>query len=265
MKATIKLLTVAGFAGLSLAACGGSGSGTLLSSISTSTSPTSSTTTTVPVNAPVGFNAAKTEFVLPHNLGLLPASELALAKADPTYANGLANPNDWMQFQTRIGLGNHLVGGVIPTKNVTLWFYKGSGNYAAAGVKPAVVSENTEVLPFSPNTLQSTSVQIQATTLNNLTIGNSSSSSSPQLVGASALEIQAAPLGTLSVNGVGLPAICVPTPEAYIAGGKVVEAGGGMPVITAGPSTIFAIKNPVSHSSPPVFYDKGTTSCGAFR
>ena len=211
----------------------------------------------------MGFNAAKTEFVLPHQLGLLPAGELALAKANPTYANGLANPNDWMQFQTRIGLGT--AGAVIQTKNVTLWFYEGSGDYVAAGVKPAAVSYNTEILPFSPNTLQSTSVQIHATTLNNLTIRNSRSSSTPQFVGASALEIQAAPLGTLYVNGVGLPAVCVPTPEAYIANGKVVTAGGGMPVITAGPSTIFAIKNPVSHSSPPIFYDRGTASCAAFH
>ena len=264
MKATIKLLTAAGFAGLSLAACGSSKS-TAVSVTSNSTG--SGSTTTVPANASVGFNAAKTEFVLPHNLGLLPGSELALAKADPTYAKGLANAQDWMQFKTEIGSG--MKGPLIQAKAVTLWFYEGSGSYAAAGVKSYAVAENTEILPFTSNVLQSTSVQINDTALNTLSIPKSSSTSGPQLVGASTLEIQAAPVGTLSVNGSGLPAICMPTPEAYVAGGKVVTAG-GMPIITAGPSTIFAGKDitsstPLPAGTVPVVYDKGTTSCASFH
>ena len=193
MKATIKLLTAAGFAGLSLAACGSSKSAAVSgTSNSTGSGPTTTVPANVPANTPVGFNAAKTEFVLPHNLGLLPGSELALAKADPTYAKGLANAQDWMQFKTEIGSG--MKGPLIQAKAVTLWFYEGSGSYAAAGVKSYAVSDNTEILTFTSNVLQSTSVQIHETVLNTLSIPKSSSTSGPQLVGASTLEIQAAPV-----------------------------------------------------------------------
>ena len=50
-------------------------------------------------HASVGFNAAKTEFVLPYKLGYLPVPELALAKADSAYAAGLVNAQDWVQVQ----------------------------------------------------------------------------------------------------------------------------------------------------------------------
>jgi hypothetical protein len=266
MKATIKLLTVAGFAGLSLAACGTSNSAAV-SSTSNSTS-SGSTTTTVPPNTPVGFNTTKTEFVLPHHLGLLPASELALAKADPTYAAGLANSHEWTQMGTEVGAG--MSGGVIKTQSVSLWFYDGSESYTVGGVKSYAVSANTAMLPFGSKVLHSTSVQINDTKLNDITAPKTTSTSGPQLIGADTLEIQAAPVGTFSVNSSELPAFCVPVPEAYIANNRVVATVNGMPVITAGPSTVFAGQNitsstPLPKNAVPTFYDKGTTSCAAFH
>ncbi len=253
MKATIKLLTVAGFAGLSLAACGTAGS--------SSASPTVGTS---PLGVSTyGFNHARTEFVLPHHLGLLPASELALAKADPTYANGLANPNDWVQLSTQVG-----------TKTVKMGFYVGSHGgvtgYTVLTAKSFLVSANNEPLGFGKKPVHSTSVPIEDTSLNHFSPGETISITSPlpQLVGPTTLEVQAAPVGTLSVSNGNLPAFCVPLPEAYIANGKVVNGVDGLPVITAGPSSIFAGDNLYSSSpttAPPFLYDKGTTSCAAFH
>lgn len=48
-----------------------------------------------PANAPVGFNASKTAFVLPHHLGYLPGPDLALARTNSSYAAGLADLSDW--------------------------------------------------------------------------------------------------------------------------------------------------------------------------
>ena len=93
MKATVKSFAVTALAGLSLAACDISGS--------SSTSPTVGTSS-LGIST-YGFNAAKTEFVLPRHIGLLPASELALAKADPAYASGSANPNHWTQAPIQVG------------------------------------------------------------------------------------------------------------------------------------------------------------------
>ena len=97
MKIRTKVVLAVGVAGLSLAACTPPvlkvGGRYLIGS------PSTTTTLVPPKNAPVGFNAARTEFVLPYNLGYLPAPELALAKVDPAYASGLADAGDWMQAQ----------------------------------------------------------------------------------------------------------------------------------------------------------------------
>jgi hypothetical protein len=287
MKATIKLLGVAGFAGLSLAACGTSNTAAVSS---TSNSTSAGSTTTHPANAAVGFNAAKTEFVLPHNLGLLPASELALAKSDSAYAKGLANSADWYQSQIAVvkpGSSNSA-----PTLT-PIWVYEGTlsggANQSATGglqaaavgaVKTMVMEWTTRVVSHYGQSLlsvvHSTSTPIHLTTLNVLLNGTSSNTSSSQVSGAKRefvtpppLAVQAAPVGTLTVGSTHVPAICTPAPEAILAGGKPITAN-GLPNMNAGPSTIFAADGLVSNSptppkSGPNFYDKGTTSCGAFH
>lgn len=272
MKATLKLVAVAGIAGLGLAACGTSHSAAVNSTgSSTSSSATSSgPTTAVPAKAPVGFNAAKTEFVLPYKLGLLPASELALAKSNAAYAKGLANTQDWFQMETYLSPAGK------PTATNT-WFYAGSpvvipastqGLYVAAAKSVTIETNNGEL--SSGTVIHSASVTIQATTLNTLTAPASTrSSSGPELLAPSTLEIQAAPSGVLTVGGSNLGAFCVPTPEAYLSNNKVVTAS-GMPVITAGPSAIFAGENLASTSaaaakSGPVLYDQGVASCANFK
>ena len=255
MKATIKLLTVAGFAGLSLAACGIAGSSSASPIVGTSSLGIST----------YGFNSTKTEFVLPHHLGLLPASELALAKANPTYAKGLANPNDWMQMPTQVG-----------TKTVKMGFYIGligglTGAEVGAG-KSFVITLNNGELSLGKPVVHTTSVLINHISLNHVSPRSSvfTTSSSPQLVAPSSLEIEAAPAGMFTLSNGKLGAFCVPEPEAYIANNKVVNASNGLQSITAGPFTVFAAAGLVSNSSTPpksgpIFYDKGTTSCGAFH
>lgn len=289
MRTTIKLLTVAGFAGLSLAACGASKSAAVSG---TGNATSAGSTTTVPANAPVGFNAAKTEFVLPHHLGLLPASELALAKADPTYAAGLANQSDWHQISVAVAPPS----GTTNVPNAAkVWVYTGASSSsirssaqasavglqeaAISGIKDAAMAWNDRVISHygtsSITVLHSTTVPVVSNTLNILFGGSSSSTpyyrqpvTGYQFITPSTLEIQAAPAGTLVATGSPLPAICVPIPEAIIANKKPINTH--LPVMTAGPSTIFAAKGMVSNSptppkSSPLFYDKGVASCAAFH
>jgi len=76
----------------------------------------------------VGFNAAQTEFTLPHGLGLLPGPNLALANADPAYAAGLANPQDWGTIEVRMGQST------TDLKPSLFWEYVGSpGTPVGAG------------------------------------------------------------------------------------------------------------------------------------
>lgn len=294
MKATLKLVAVAGIAGLSLAACGASHSAAANSTSSSTTSSTSATssgpTTAVPANAPVGFNAAKTAFVLPYKLGLLPASELALAKADAAYAAGLANLSDWVQTGVPV-TGTAAPSPGEPPKMVQTWFYIGSSianNSASAqqtmakltNDKSTTIVWNTMISslggPSAAKAVNSTSVAVQDSTLNPLMTAQSRFSggsvlSGDQLVAGSNLEIQAAPIGTLAIPGNNVPAFCVPTPEAWLANGKPVNVT-GLPTITAGPATVFAapIFTQDTQSSPPpassvVLYDQGVASCVNFK
>lgn len=276
MKTTVKLIAAAGIAGLSLSACGASHLSTVNS---TSNSASAAPTTTVPANAPVGFNAAKTAFVLPYKLGLLPADELALAKSDAAYAAGLANLADWTQSSARIDSagGNPQAP---TTKSTPTWYYiggSGSQFFNTITTKNTAMNWNNMVITiYSPNSikvLRSTSVPIKAATLNVLitTTATFTKGHVPlggyQLVGPSTLEIQAAPVGSLTIGSNVVPAICSPTPEAYLAGNKVVNAS-GMPVMTAGPSAVFAVPTGTPGGAPVsgVFlYDKGVTSCASFH
>ncbi len=75
----------------------------------------------------VGFNAARTAFTLPNNLGLLPGPNLALAKADPVYAAGLANAQDWTTVQVSYGQSN------TDLKSGLFWTFVGSPNNPVSG------------------------------------------------------------------------------------------------------------------------------------
>ena len=280
MKATIKLLTVAGFAGLSLAACGTSKS-TEVASAGHSTSAGSTTvssTTTVPVNAPVGFNLAKTEFVLPHHLGLLPEGELALAKADPAYAAGLANPTDWMDAKLGGPSSSSAQSSAVAGSG---WVYVGGpGSATAVGTMALKSNAISFFYPYfqrlfpGSKLMNVAPISVNASSLNTLSNGSShqygdTTSSGGDLVYPSILEFRAAPTGTLAVSGANLPAFCTPSAAAYIVNYKPVSVKGMGFVMTAGPSTVFAGKNMFSTSpstsSTPTMYDKGTASCAAFH
>ena len=284
MKATIKLLTVTGFAGLSLAACGTSNTAAVSSTSTTavsskSNSTSAGSTTTLPANAAVGFNGAKTEFVLPHHVGLLPASELALAKSDSAYATGLANPGNWMKLSSAQPGGGH---------SSSLWYYAGPTMSTAHSTSALdAVSNNASVKQmaigleqiFKSNDNQGglkvsdkSPSSVNALSLN-LLVGAGGSiaihplTSSYQLIAPSNIEIQAAPVGTLAIGSTTGTAFCTPTPQAYLDNGKLTEVS-GLPSMTAGPSVIFATPfgAPGAASNNGFsFYDKGTTSCGAFR
>ena len=271
MRAGSKLITAV-IAGLSLVACGSSGV-----TSSTGASSTPSTTTTVLVNAPVGFNAARTEFVLPHKLGLLPAPELALAKTDSAYATGLANPNDWVQFQ--IADPTAIVKAKQKPPMVDVLGYAGASASVhnqnqgeLFSIKANAIAWNRMIAsphgPGSVSVLRSTRATVDASSLNALITVPMKPFTVPageKLVAASNLEIQAAPIGTLGINGSNQPAICVPTPGALVVNGKPVTPT-GVPVMTAGPSTVFASLAPSSGSRPSgvYLYDKGVPSCANF-
>jgi len=78
----------------------------------------------------VGFNATRTEFTLPNNLGLLPGPNLALAKANPAYAAGLANANDWREITVRYGQST------ADLKSGLFWTFVGSPNNPVSEIIP---------------------------------------------------------------------------------------------------------------------------------
>ena len=64
--------------------------------------------TTAPIRASLTADqttarTATAVFELPHGLGILPASELKLAEANPGYAAGLDSPKDWRRITVRTG------------------------------------------------------------------------------------------------------------------------------------------------------------------
>ena len=75
----------------------------------------------------VGFNADKTAFTLPRGLGLLPEPNLALAKANPAYAAGLANARDWTTITVRYGQST------TDLKSALFWTFVGSPNNPVNG------------------------------------------------------------------------------------------------------------------------------------
>ncbi len=275
--AAVKVLAAAAISALGPAACGASGA-----KVSSATTVAANGTLAAE-NSPVGFNAAKTAFNLPHKLGLLPVDELALAKADPAYAAGLANVGDWVRSREKListsGSAAH------PATQSPTWYYvgttTGSGSSAVVDVKNTEMGWNSIIVSFygakSLKVLRSTPLPISAASLNVLisTAAHFAKGAVPgggyQLVAPGNLEIQAAPVGFLYIGvSVEDPAFCVPMPYAYLASHKVATPN-GMPVMTAGPSTVFAASIPsagppaIGTTSSATLYDQGVASCAAFK
>ncbi len=258
MRADAKLLAALGIAGLSLTACGSNNSALTGGSKIPVDRVGAVASTTTSASPAYGFNASKTKFVLPHNLGLLPASELALAKNSPSYATGLANPNNW---------GHEASVGTL----VAPWYYLGPAG-AKAGIYAAEVANEKAwfsgaLTAYDNNgaVLHSTTLSINVSTLNSMPTSVPAVPLSPGMIPAvllpTSLEFAAAPVGVLNINGKQVMSICVPEPVAWILGGKVVKFP-TRPVITAGPSTVFAITG--FHSGDGHFYDKGISSCESY-
>jgi hypothetical protein len=214
-------------------------------------------------NAPIGFNTSKTAFVLPHNLGYLPAPELTLAKSNPAYAAGLANLSDWRwQSLPAAQYDNGL-----PPSSYGGWFYVGRGGTTsrlnAMGTKYSVQEWNDNLeIPGGSYTGGVALVTTSPVQIRNFTVhalhgfwGSSLFQGADQeVVTPGMLEIRAAPIGGASEN----EGVCVPTPEAVVQNGRVVTPSGVSP-ITAGPSTIFTI-NAGGH-----LHDQGIASCNGFK
>ena len=273
MRPTAKLLAGGAISALGLAAC----------SVSNGNSATTTTVppVTMPANSPAGFNAAHTAFNLPFKLGVLPADELALAKADPAYAAGLAKPNDWMRSNENLfaPTGSNAE---LATRAPT-WYYVGStsGSESAAvvDVKNTEMGWNATIVaiynPASMSVVHSSPIAIDARGLHAIVSSASFAASalpanSLVLVAPSNLEIQAAPVGTLQVRATAMPAFCVPMPYAWVYEGKLANQS-GMPAMNAGPSTVFAGPNVTASPSSPLpggevgLYDEGVASCANFN
>ncbi|MHB8191273.1 MAG: hypothetical protein ACYDHP_12815 [Ferrimicrobium sp.] len=232
----------------------------------TPTTPVATPTTTLPppANAPVGFNATRTAFVLPYKLGYLPAPELALAKSDPAYAAGLVNLKDWIDLPAAPN--------TLPSENG--WFYLG---VTITSALPSLKGDASGLWNSLLYTL-SPPPGVAFATASNVAINTSQLGVVPPSEGGrrllyalqyhgytiitpTALEVRAAPTGKLTVGGVVLGAFCVPSPEAIIQNGQIVTPAGLTP-ITAGPSTVFAFK--ALSSNAPTLYDQGVSSCASF-
>ena len=250
-------------AGTALTACGSSAqtSAATTTTSATKTSAVASKPKTVvktAVSAPVGFNATDTVFVLPYNLGDLPAPELALAKSDPAYAADLASYAEWQYFPHGTG-----------------WVYTGppSPSWGATGAKVELLQEL-----YVPDTYwakPNPSIRIVASQLNNDVLFSSTGQILPlpageTLVGPTPLEISAAPVGTFVVNGVTHAATCIPEQLAVVNGaGQVVSDPPAEMNFAAGPNTIAvgaggeATGN--GGATPSVLYDQGVSSCAGFN
>jgi hypothetical protein len=218
-----------------------------------------------PANAPVGFNATKTAFVLPHKLGYLPAPELALAKSDPAYAAGLVGLKDWTYikppFAPTKGTGETKADQMLGTG----WFY--GPNWRFASLKfalmqtwnvPLALNEMRGIPGFHLAMASATVIPVRSSALNQLPGGSLAlPPGAYTVVTPSFLEVQAAPIGSLTVHRTRLDAYCVPSPEALIRSGHVIA--GTTTTFTAGPSAVFA-----SRVDGHTYYDQGVASCNGF-
>ena len=216
----------------------------------------------------LGFNSSKTVFVLPYHLGDLPAPELALAKADPAYAAGLMNINEWEHYTYPSPSG-------VPAKEVVNWFYIGNAptpssqppnKNSLTGLDAIVTAKygQIQVVAVNGSVMPSTDVPplpINATGIHstsgffNLKPGNWS------IVQPTTLEIAVAPVGIFNEQGSSVTAFCTPVPYALMSKGSVLNLEGNA-LVTAGPSTVFMAGDT---SSPNGVYDAGIGSCNTFH
>jgi hypothetical protein len=208
-----------------------------------------------PADAPVGFNASRTAFVLPHKLGYLPAPELALAKSDPAYAAGLANLKDWQRFVAaakRQGRPNHIY-----------WAYTSGLPTQHVGISPGAAKRTISGLIASPNNalvrdhVITTRVLIHDFTRHLLSFTNIPSAVIPEYVSPSMLEVQAAPVRTAIVRGIPRAIVCDPSPMAFLHNGHVFNSQ-KLPRITAGPSTLLT-------TDEVNIWIQGVASCQGFK
>ena len=201
-------------------------------------------------------------FVLPNKLGDLPAPELALAKSDPAYAAGLLTPADWVNIPPYTGA----------TPNEEGWIYVGTATGPNTGglISAKLMVTDMWVTAFAgPNNNTAahfsitSSTPIGASQLNSYSFSTGAAANlvvpGYAVVTPSVLEVRAAPVGTLSVNGTSIPAFCTPSPEGVLQNGHIVTPGGV--TLTAGPSAAFAVPNQGQN----VLYDQGVSSCAGFN
>ncbi len=241
----LRTITTIVLAGATLAACGSKASNT----VNSLGSPSSTTS---------GLNTSKTAFVLPHGLGTLPASELALAKTDHAYAAGLLNPADWIDIRPTAHTKPYQQG----------WFYVGgmTGSSMSAVISAKVIAASiaSAASNLAPANESITASQLDTFPVNSTHFFQSINTHGYSLLAPSVLEVRAAPTGTLTVGGTPLGAMCVPSSVAIMHGKSVVSLK-GISTITAGPSTIFAFTTSSSKPGVPTLYDQGTSSCFSFR
>lgn len=245
-------------AGAILAACGTTAN-TATTSTSAKTPAKAAAKTKTVAAASVGFNSSKSAFALPYGLGNLPAPELALARSDPAYAAALQNKADWIDVKPGKGeapadYGYFFVGGSAPSAIGQILNVKTTA-FTLREMTPAGV----DISDLSPVTINSS--QLVSISLGSAAIPNALRNHSYEVVTPTVLEIRSAPVGTLSIHGAATTAICVPSPEAFIQGGKVATPS-GVPSVASGPDTIFAASTATTGT--PTEYAQGTSACSNF-
>jgi hypothetical protein len=200
---------------------------------------------TPPANAPVGFNASKTAFVLPHHLGYLPGPDLALAKINPSYAAGLANSSDWKKLYNHLYYAppvSNALSAPIPYKHLKQEII---GNLYSVRAMGTVGDEQ-----------MTTKTHVANQTLHRLHFMDTTLSAQEYVV-PSLLEIEAAPVGQTTVTLNTQSAFCVPSPVAFINSGSVFTPS-QISTITAGPAAVFSANNNG------LMWDQGSSSCAGF-
>ena len=193
--------------------------------------------------------------MLPHGLGNLPAPELALAKSDPAYASGLADPAKWIKITTTQGTG----------PNGTFWMYVGS--YSGTQF-PLITSAKMQQAALGTNSalLSKASVSINSSAVNTFSNASHSGSisipSGDSLVMATPLEVEAAPVGPHTFGTTSMLSFCTPVSYAWINKANQPVTIPGMPSSPAGPSAVFAVSSTTQTS---VSYSQGVSSCQGFN
>ncbi len=217
----------------------------------------------------LGFNAARTAFRLPYDLGFLPGPLLAYARQDPEYARGLVTPGKWAwggsaateasQNQSYSNVGLFVYGGADGTGNgINTKLSSSQGLYGSVPGWPPLVPIRDFRLHVYTDTAGDPVLMEQPT----------------------ALEIVAAPTGTLALGrGKTTWGYCVPMstwavprqavvdyPSTYPDGAPKPDGGMWGPWVRfrTGPATI--VGEPVGYTATgPRVYTKGAPSCKGFN